>query len=245
MEQFAEFKPISLNNKEEMLDYYNTYNIALPDNTYFRNYFNITEQDIPSIEGTKSIDKPKKWDLSNISIPEVSKPKQVFNDYELTPEILRPMSEVSNKIIDEIKGLSISDEDKDYLIKLAAKESSYRPDVTNRLGYYGLYQFGNIALKDIGKTKEQFKDTLVQHQGALELARLNERRLKDIIEEFSGKTVDGIKITKNGIRAAAHLLGAGTVKDYFLGTRNSPLAKQGFRDANKTHITEYLKMYPA
>lgn len=150
-----------------------------------------------------------------------------------------------NEITKEIRSMNIDDNDKNYLMRLAQKESAFRPFVTNQLGYYGLYQFGELAFKDVGFDKESFQDTLNQHAAALKLAQLNERRLKDIIENFEGKTVNGITVTKNGIRAAAHLLGAATVRDYFQGTRNTKLAQQGFKDANGTTIEKYLRDFSA
>ncbi len=140
--------------------------------------------------------------------------------------------------------MNISDEDKDYLIKLGKRESDYRPNVTNSLGYYGLYQFGKPALETIGATKEDFANsTLRQHQGALKIAQINARILKPILDTYVGKEYKGNKITRNGILAAAHLLGAGTVKDYFNGTTKTSLARKGFKDAYGTSITEYLNMY--
>lgn len=47
--EFAQFNPILEPNREQMLDYYRNYNIAVPDNTLFRNYFDIQEQDIPEV----------------------------------------------------------------------------------------------------------------------------------------------------------------------------------------------------
>ena len=41
----------------------------------------------------------------------------------------------------------------------------------------------------------------------------------------------------------AHLLGAGSVKDYFNGTKNTPFSRNGFVDGNKTHILEYAKLF--
>lgn len=240
--EFAQFNPIVQPNREQMLDYYSQYNISVPDNTLFRNYFDIKEEDIPQISQST-----RKY---NLPVYSEDSDKKV-GIWDTTPEQLSglkrnvdiPLRDDQAKIISEIQNLSVSDEDKDYLIKLAKRESNYDPSVTNRYGYFGLYQFGDLALKDVGSTKEQFKDTLTQHEGALKLARLNESRLKDVIEKYEGKTYKGVKITRNGIRAAAHLLGAGSVKDFFQGTTKTGIAKKGFVDANNTHITDYLRLF--
>lgn len=141
-----------------------------------------------------------------------------------------------NKITDEIINSDYSDEDKEYLIKLAKRESSYNPYITNQLGYYGLYQFGKSALKDTGFTKSDFNNTKNQHVAALKLAKLNEKRLSNIIDKHANTWYNGIRVTKNGIRAAAHLLGSDSVKAYFNGQR-------GKTDGNGTTIPEYLKLF--
>jgi len=243
--EFAQFNPILEPNKEEMLSYYQNFNIPVPDNTQFRNYFDIRESDIPEI--SQSTSSPKQFSIAFSK----KEPEKKVGIWDTTPEQLSglkrnvdiPLRDKQNEIVSEIQNLFVSEDDKDYLIKLAKRESNYNPDVTNRYGYFGLYQFGDLALKDVGTTKEQFKDTLKQHEGALKLAKLNESRLKDIIDEFEGKSFKGIKVTRNGIRAAAHLLGAGSVKDFFQGTKRTSIAKKGFVDANNTHITEYLRMF--
>ena len=126
---------------------------------------------------------------------------------------------------------------------MSARESSNNPNAVNQFGYIGLYQFGPAALATVGYTKEDFKDVNNQHKAILKLASVNEDSLKNIMSNYMGKTFKGIKITRNGIRAAAHLLGASTVKDWFNGTSNTKFAKRGFVDGNGTHITEYLKMF--
>ena len=148
------------------------------------------------------------------------------------------------EVIQSIFNLGVSLEDQEYLIKLAKKESNFSPNITNRFGYFGLYQFGTAALKDVGKTKNDLNSSLeTQHKAALELAKKNENILKDILDNYEGKIYKGIKVTRNGIRAMAHLLGAGTVKDFFNNTQNTPFAKKGFVDGNGTHITEYAKIF--
>lgn len=149
-----------------------------------------------------------------------------------------------NSVINSILNYDTSKENKEYLIKLAKRESSYQPLVQNSGGYFGLYQFGKSALKDVGMTIDDLKKSLSnQHKAALTLAKQNEEILKDIIQKYNGKYKEGVKLTKNGILAMAHLLGAGSVKDYFNGTKNTPFSKNGFVDGNKTHILEYAKLF--
>ena len=153
-------------------------------------------------------------------------------------------SKQAQAIISEIKGMDINDEDKEYLVKLASRESSYNPTIINRFGYEGLYQFGDPALRGVGMTRQDLRaSTLNQHTAALRLAENNERIVKNLSDRYLGKEYRGVKVTRNGIRAAAHLLGAGTVQDWFRGTTKTNIAKKGFVDGNNTHITEYFRMF--
>ena len=57
--EFAQFNPILEPNREQMLDYYSQYNISVPDNILFRNYFDIKEEDIPQIsQSTRKYNLP-------------------------------------------------------------------------------------------------------------------------------------------------------------------------------------------
>ena len=53
-----------------------------------------------------------------------------------------PSKTEKNSVITSILGYDTSQENKEYLIKLAKRESSYQPLVQNSGGYFGLYQFG-------------------------------------------------------------------------------------------------------
>jgi len=150
------------------------------------------------------------------------------------------VSPVKNEITDEISKMDVPDEDKEYLVKLAGRESNYNPTVKNKFGYYGLYQFGDSALKDIGETRQSFTDSATQNNGALKLAKLNESRLQNVMSEFVGKKFRGLNITRNGILAAAHLLGAGKVQKWF--SEEKPDAKD-YHDGFGTKIEEYLNLY--
>jgi len=235
MQELVEFNPILKNSPKEAIKYFQDNNIEIPNIPAFQSYLN-TEIEVPS------------YSMVEKDSTEIPLKNEVSYDYQYKPKdnskqpIIKPKD--SNSIINEIKGLSIDNNDKEYLVKLAKKESSYNPHVTNQFGYYGLYQFGDLAFKDTGFTKTQFEtDTLAQHQGALKLAQINEKRLRPIINAHVGKTFKGINITRNGIRAAAHLLGATTVKDWFTGSTKSKYARNGFVDGNGTSIEEYFKMY--
>lgn len=241
MDEFLDFKPILPDNDPELIKkYYTDNNIPLPDIPEFKNYIESSETGIKVNENP--FDKPTST-INQFESASRDKTKQPGRDTFFKNDLVTPIKS-KHGIINEINSMEISNEDKTYLEVLAARESSFRPNITNDLGYFGLYQFGKPALKDVGYTIDDFRNsTMNQHIGALKLANKNDKSLTPIIKAYNGKTFKGNKITRNGIRAAAHLLGAGTVKDYFNGTTNTKLAKKGFVDGNGVHITEYLNLF--
>jgi hypothetical protein len=64
----------------------------------------------------------------------------------------------------------------------------------------------------------------------------NYKSLKRYIDKYDGKVVHGIRITKSGILAAAHLGGAGNVSRWF---RRGTKPKMGTEHA----ITTYMKKF--
>lgn len=142
------------------------------------------------------------------------------------------------KVVQSIEDTTYDADTKKYLVKLAYLESRYRPEITNEYGYAGLYQFGKDALDWVGITKDEYmSDVNVQHKAAAALGELNFKQLK----KFVGKEKDGITLTKANLMGAAHLLGAGDVKNWIL---DKPAAtKRGFKDANGTTIQMYLKKF--
>ena len=62
--------------------------------------------------------------------------------------------------------------------------------------------------------------------------------LRNEIEKYEGKIINGIEITESGILAAAHLGGAGSVKNFFKNKGG-----QHFRDAYGTSLKSYLKAF--
>ena len=120
----------------------------------------------------------------------------------------------------------------------------------NRLGYLGKYQFGGLALQDLGyknkkgkwtgkdniKSKEDFLNSPdVQEKALSNYVTIQERYLKSKgALDYIGKEIDGVKITKGGLLGAAHLVGAGAVSK-MLRSGKIP------QDANSTKATKYLR----
>jgi hypothetical protein len=123
---------------------------------------------------------------------------------------------------------------------LAFKESRGDYFTVNSLGYLGKYQFGKETLKLIGihDSEEFLNDPELQERAFIANAERNKWILRRDIRNFVGKKINGITITESGILAAAHLAGAGSVKDYLrsYGTEN-------FEDAYGTTIEYYMKKF--
>lgn len=237
MSDLVEFSAIYDKKPENILKYYEDNNIQVPDIPLFRKYLESAQTN-----------KDEEYEINVMA--DISEKKPFYPtlkvDSEKIPKYVEPnlaKTANNNTIMKEISVKDITPDQKKYLLALANRESSFNPHVTNRFGYYGLYQFGDSALQDIGYNKKDLEVTENQHDAALKYAELNKKRLKPIIDKNVGKVINGIKITESGILAAAHLLGSGTVKDWFLGTKNTDLAKGGFKDANGTRLEEYLQLF--
>ena len=157
---------------------------------------------------------------------------------------LRP--DMSNKVVaqvvDYISKIKVPEEDRQYLFKLGLRESGLVPDAVSGT-HRGLYQFDDSTLKTIGMAPKDYdKNPINQFAAALALKEHNLSFLKEYLR-YENRVFKGVHITKNGLAAAAHLLGAGTVKDWFDGTTHSSLAKKGFVDGNGTSIKEYFHLF--
>jgi hypothetical protein len=143
---------------------------------------------------------------------------------------------------------SIADADTSkYLVKLAHLESGFTPDVKNRLGYVGAFQFGESALSEMisrgvidNMDKESFRNAPIhiQASAAAGLANLNWKIIKNDAEALLDKKINGVKVTKKGLMAASHLVGASDVKTW-LRTRGAKTSK----DANGITIEKYLREF--
>ncbi|PWB20012.1 peptidoglycan-binding protein LysM [Flavobacterium sp. HTF] len=123
---------------------------------------------------------------------------------------------------------------------VAFKESQGKYRLVNTLGYMGKYQFGSKALRAIGidDDKAFLKDPALQEKAFIALLSKNKWILRYEIEKYEGKVIDGIQITESGILAAAHLGGAGSVKNFFKNKGN-----RHFRDAYGTSLKSYLRAF--
>lgn len=134
-----------------------------------------------------------------------------------------------------------------FLEHLADRESSNNPNIVNSYGYIGKYQFGRAALKEVGCDSVTVAKFLrnpgifpeeSQDLAVIKLMKINRQRIGSLVEEFKGKTINGVQITESGLLAAAHLAGAGGVKR-FLQSRGNYNPADGYG----TKLTNYLKEF--
>lgn len=136
----------------------------------------------------------------------------------------------------------------DYRHLLGYLESRNRYVIDN--GHFiGAYQFGKSALNHIGlghitreeflKNPDIFPDSL-QDWAVIELARSNQKMMstKLNINKYVGKRMNGVKVTKGGILAAAHLIGWYDCSNYL-----ASWGKYNPKDGNNTHASDYMKKF--
>jgi hypothetical protein len=123
---------------------------------------------------------------------------------------------------------------------IAHKESQGKYSKINTLGYMGKYQFGKETLKSIGiKDSVGFMNNpKLQEKAFVALLSKNKYELKDYINHFEGKIVDGIKITESGILAAAHLGGTGSIKR-FLNSNGERKCKDEYGTSVRTYLRDF------
>lgn len=148
-----------------------------------------------------------------------------------------------------------------FLDALGERESGGDYAAVNSLGYLGKYQFGELALIDVGyyvadgTAKNDWKpaswtgkdgvhsknDFLADHAAQESAIRaymdLQWSYLGDA-QDYVGQTVHGVTVSASGLLAAAHLLGAGTVRGFLKSNGKSVPA-----DAYGTSLTEYMNKF--
>ena len=154
----------------------------------------------------------------------------------MTPKELKKQK---NKILAKIPFV-----DKDFVgfkEALAYKESQGNYFRINTFGYLGKYQFGRNTLKELKvykSAKEFLKNPELQEKVFLANLKKNKWILRKEIRKFSGKWINGVRITESGILAAAHLGGAGAVQKFLWS-----YGKKTMKDAYGTKIEHYLKKF--
>lgn len=131
---------------------------------------------------------------------------------------------------------------------MVESESGGKSNIENSKGYVGLLQFGPDRLTDARKagvipanmTKEQFKNSTKEFQNSVadwHFADIDKQADKQGLEQYYGKTINGVVIDRDAIRGMAHLGGLpGTKK--FLETNGAYDPSDG-----KTKISDYGKKF--
>jgi hypothetical protein len=130
-------------------------------------------------------------------------------------------------------------------VKLAERETKTNYRAVNSLGYIGIYQFGQAALKATGYSHITTEEFIAnpdiwppqeQEKAMTKLIKLNSKALDTIIKNNVGDTILGIEITKSGLLAAAHIAGTRGVKKFIrTNGQYNPKDKYG------TSLSTYLK----
>ena len=173
-----------------------------------------------------------------------------IDSYDLTELTIQMNREINNYKemvrLDSMKRATMQ-HIKVFLYALGQRESSNNPDTFNTLGYIGKYQFGKLALKDVGLDHVSYEKFVedrsifpeeLQDSAVIKLMKLNEKRLEQLIDKYEHKVIAGIYITRSGILAAAHLSGARNVQKFFRSNGHHNPA-----DAYGTKLSDYLKEF--
>lgn len=135
-----------------------------------------------------------------------------------------------------------------FLWALAQRESGNDWTIYNKWGYMGKYQFGEIAIEELGysncftfkefkKNPEVFPEWL-QDELIIKYININKRNLGSYIKKYNGDTIDSVYITESGILAAAHLVGSGSTVKWL-----SDSAHIDITDGNGISIKHYLSLF--
>lgn len=185
-----------------------------------------------------------------LMMPVIVNTSTEIDSYDLT-ELTIQMNQEINKHREMVRLDSMKRETmqhvKVFLYALGQRESSNNPDTFNTLGYIGKYQFGKLALKDVGlghvsyekfvEDRSIFPEEL-QDSAVIKLMKLNEKRLEQLIDKYEHQVVAGIYVTRSGILAAAHLSGARNVQKFLRSNgRHNPA------DAYGTRLSDYLREF--
>jgi len=150
-----------------------------------------------------------------------------FEPILIREEIIFPPSVVDNK------------SHSNFLEAIGHRESGNRYDVVNPYGYMGRYQFGKSTLRTLGYrvTRNEFlSNPLLQEEAMHSLLTHNQYILRNYITTYEGKNLWGVRVTKSGLLASAHLAGAGNVIRFL----NRGL---DFSDKNGTKMTSYMRQF--
>lgn len=137
---------------------------------------------------------------------------------------------------------------KHFLFELSNRESGNDWTSYNKWGYVGKYQFGRLALTDLGYsncfTLDEFKNNpsvfpeWLQDDLIVKLININEKTLNSYIIKYKDSIIEGIRITESGIIAAAHLVGSTNTIKWLTDSTHKDIT-----DGNNVSIKHYLTLF--
>lgn len=140
------------------------------------------------------------------------------------------------------RGSGRGDYASEFDASLARTESGGRYDVVNAEGYTGKYQFGQARLDDYNRaTGSKIDTTSFRDDPALQ-ERVQDWHVRDIdsyiddngLSDYIGRDVGGVTMTRDGLRAMAHLGGKGGMRKFVTsGGQYNPA------DSNGTALSDY------
>jgi hypothetical protein len=128
-----------------------------------------------------------------------------------------------------------------FLNHMAERESDNTPHVVNRFGMMGKYQFAPSTIRVLGfrvSNKQFLSNPELQDSVMVAYLRSNNKELNTLITKYENKKFKGVRVTRSGVLAAAHLAGSANVKLFF---QNADW--NGRTDANGTSIREYMQTF--
>lgn len=143
----------------------------------------------------------------------------------------------------------------EFLNELGFRESTDNYQAINRFGYMGRYQLGGLALQDAGFQDEcgNWTELANSHGVFSQEGFLNSPKAQNAavrayhqklchyiraygLEEYRGEKYCGVRITKSGLLAAAHLVG---VKNLAKGLASG----DAVYDGNGVPASEYMDLF--
>ncbi len=163
-----------------------------------------------------------------------------------------PATEKAEKQESEVKVVTTKGNQEDFCEALAFSESSgnYK---AQKGQYLGKYQLGRSALMEIGymdkngkftkasgvKNAQEFLNSPEVQEKAMALySKKQWSYIEKVATKYEGKTINGIKLTRSGMIAAAHLVGPTALKAYLTSE-----GKKIKKDGNGTSLERYLKEF--
>ena len=132
-------------------------------------------------------------------------------------------------------------EDIRFFMELIAEiESNGIYHVTNEFGMLGRYQFNPTTIRELGYsvTHRQFlSNASLQDSVMYSYMKYNDYHLGELIEQYEGTVINGVRISRAAILAGAHFSGTGGMRRYLVSHGNEDYNRV---DAFGTSLRYYM-----